>query len=114
LNGAKRLAGFAAMTLRSRGISRPSCPLFSLLPRKFREFPIGSGLVLKEEPLSLAIDFVAIQIVLVRPVSVVRDYTQLSPDIRPGLGKLATIGNEKQNGNGRKPANQVWKPDSAG
>jgi hypothetical protein len=39
---------------------------------------IGSGFVLKEEPLSLVIDFVAIQIVLVRPVSVVRDDAQLS------------------------------------
>jgi hypothetical protein len=30
------------------------------------------------EALSLAIDFVAIQVVLVRPVSVVRDYAQLA------------------------------------
>ena len=42
------------------------------------EFPIGGGNVLEKEPLSLAIDFVAIQIVLVRPVSVVRDYAQFS------------------------------------
>jgi hypothetical protein len=49
---------------------------------KSGESPISSGFVLKEEPLSLAIDFVAIQIVLVRPVSVVRDDGQLSLDIR--------------------------------
>jgi hypothetical protein len=47
-------------------------PRFSLLLGKFCEFPIGSGFVLKEKALSLAIDFVAIQRVLVRPVSVVR------------------------------------------
>ena len=51
--------------------------LLFLLPGKFCEFPIGRGFVLKEEPLSLAIDFVAIQIVFVRPVSVVRDDAQL-------------------------------------
>ena len=55
---------------------RPA-PLF-LLPGKFCRFPIACGFVLKEEPLSLAIDFVAVQIVLVRPVSVVRDHAQLS------------------------------------
>ena len=43
------------------------------------KFPIGRGNVLKEEPLSLAVDFVAVQIVLVCPVSVVRDYSQCSP-----------------------------------
>ena len=43
------------------------------------KFPIGRGNVLKEEPLSLAVDFVAVQIVLVCPVSVVRDYSQISP-----------------------------------
>ena len=53
-------------------------PLFSLLLGEFCEFPIGSSLVLKEQPFSLPIDFVAIQVVLVRPVSVVRDYAQLS------------------------------------
>ena len=67
----------AAIALRSRGTSRPSCLSFFLLLGKFSEFPIGRGFVLKEKPLSLAIDFVAIQIVLVRPVSVVRDDAQL-------------------------------------
>jgi hypothetical protein len=47
-------------------------PFFFLLLGKLCEFPISSGLVLKEEPLSLAIDFVSIQIVVVRPVSVAR------------------------------------------
>ena len=55
----------------------PVLPLFSLLPGKLREFPMGGALVLEKEPLSLAIDFVAIQIVLVRPASVVRDDAQL-------------------------------------
>jgi uncharacterized membrane protein YraQ (UPF0718 family) len=45
---------------------------------KLGEFPIGRGNVLKEEPLSLAVDFVAVQVVLVRPVSVVRNYSQVS------------------------------------
>jgi hypothetical protein len=65
--------------LRSRGILSPSCPLFSLLPGELREFPTGGAVVLEKEPLSLAIDFVAIQIVLVRPVSVVRDDAQSPP-----------------------------------
>jgi hypothetical protein len=54
-----------------------------LLLGKFSEFPISRGFVLKEKPLSLAIDFVAIQIVLVRPVSVVRDDAQLSAGNTP-------------------------------
>src|SRR5271165_2660633 len=64
--------------------------LFFLLLGKLREFAIGRGLVLKEEPLSLAIDFVAIQIVLVRPVSVVRDYAQLSARHARSFRKLAS------------------------
>lgn len=44
----------------------------------------------KAYPLSLAIDFVAIRIVLVRPVSVVRDYAQLSAQHSRSSQKLAT------------------------
>ena len=51
----------------------------STIQPRVGEFPIGRGNVLKEEPLALAVDFVAIQIVLVCPVSVVRDYSQFSP-----------------------------------
>jgi uncharacterized membrane protein YraQ (UPF0718 family) len=54
-------------------------PLLFLPLCQLGKFPIGRGKVLKEEPLSLAVDFLAVQIVLVCPVSVVRDYSQFSP-----------------------------------
>jgi hypothetical protein len=67
---------------------------------------------LKEEPLLLAIDFVANQIVLVRPVSVVRGGR--CAIVRLAFASSPKIGNKRHKRNGKRPANQVWKPDSAG